>query len=128
MRAKNVNETSYSVRGAIFEVYNELGPGLLESIYEAAMIRELKSRGHEIESQVPIDLMYKGDALGLKYRIDLIVDNVVVIELKSVEELHPVHSKQLLSYLKLANKRLGILVNFNSFEITSSIKRLVNNL
>jgi len=122
------NEISYKIRGAIFNVYNKLGAGLLESVYESAMIIELKKLNIDIESQVPVDVHYDGNDLGLGFRIDLLVNNKVIVEIKSVETLLPIHYKQLQTYLKLTNKKLGILVNFNTDDISSDIKRVVNNL
>lgn len=108
-----LNELSYKVRGAIYTVYKELGAGLLESVYEAALLYELTSSGLKAESQVPLPVIYKEIKLELGFRLDILVENQIIIEIKSVESLHNVHKKQLLNYLKLANKRLGFLVNFN---------------
>jgi GxxExxY protein len=108
-----INKLAYEVRGAIFEVFRTFGPGLLESIYEAAMIEELTLRGLKVVSQMPVDIQYKGKPLNVCLRIDLLVADKIIVELKSVEELHPIHYKQLTTYLKLTDKRLGILVNFN---------------
>ena len=122
------NEISYHIRGAIFNVYNKLGPGILESAYEQALIYELKTLGLRVESQVPQQLYYDGVCLDVGYRLDLLIENKVIIEIKSVENLAEVHHKQLLTYLKLSNLRLGILVNFNSDNISKSIFRKVNGL
>lgn len=122
------NEISYKIRGAIFKVYNELGPGLLESIYEAALCYQLKKEGLNVQNQVPIDVVYDGVVLAVSYRLDIIVENKVVIELKSVETLSNVFFKQLLTYLKITKLRLGILVNFNTDDISQSIYRVANNL
>jgi len=122
-----INEISYQIRGAIFDVYNELGPGLLESVYEHALIIEMKLRGLKVVNQVAFDVIYKGIELGLQQRIDLLVNDLIIIEVKSVETLLPVHHKQLISYLKLLNKPLGILVNFNTDSIPNSIKRIAND-
>jgi GxxExxY protein len=108
-----INKLAYEVRGAIFEVFRTFGPGLLESIYEAAMIEELTLRGLKVVSQMAVDIQYKGKPLNVSLRIDLLVADKIIVELKSVEELHPIHYKQLTTYLKLTDKRLGILVNFN---------------
>ena len=120
------NELTYEIRGAIFDVYNELGPGLLESVYEEAMAFELKERGLKVERQVEVPIIYKGNELKTPLRLDLIVNNQVIVELKSVEEMKPVFAKQLLTYLKLLDKRVGLLVNFNTSNIRESIKRIVN--
>ena len=122
------NELSYKIRGAIFKVYNTLGPGLLESVYEAALCYQLKKDGLKVDNQVKVVVVYEGKVLPVDYRIDILVDDKVVIELKSVESLLPVHHKQLLTYLKLTKKKLGLLVNFNSDDITQSIIRKVNRL
>ena len=122
------NEISYTIRGAIFKVYKELGPGLLESAYENALAYELRSLGLEVSQQVPMPFVYKDIQLEIGYRIDIIVENKVILEIKSVENLAPVHYSQLLTYLKLSDKRLGLLINFNSKLIKDSIHRIVNNL
>lgn len=120
------NELTYEIRGAIFNVYNELGPGLLESVYEEAMIFELKERGLDVARQVEVPIIYKGNELKTPLRLDLLVNNRVIVELKSVEEMKPVFAKQLLTYLKLMDKRVGLLVNFNTSNLQESIKRIVN--
>lgn len=120
------NEISYKIRGAIYKVYNGLGPGLLESTYEAAMIYQLKKDGLKVESQVPIDIIYDGQKLPTSYRLDLIVEDKIIVELKSVEELNNIHFKQLLTYLRLKRLHLGILVNFNVENINDGIIRVVN--
>jgi GxxExxY protein len=109
-------------------VHKELGPGLLESIYVAALAMELASRGLPVVTQQEIPVSFRGKDLGLGFRADLIVGNKVVIEIKSVEELASVHHKQLLTYLRVLNMKLGILVNFNSAVLTHNIKRIVNGL
>ena len=124
----NENEISYKVRGAIFKVYNTLGPGLLESVYEAVLTHELKKEGLEVKSQVQVPLVYEEIKLDVGYRIDLLVENKVLIEIKSVENLAEVHHKQVLTYLKLSNLKLGLLVNFNCVEIDKSMFRKVNGL
>jgi len=122
------NDISYKIRGAIFKVYNNLGPGLLESVYEAALIYELRKDGLEVKSQVPLPAAYQEEFLDIGFRIDLLVENLVIVELKSVEALHEVHHKQVLTYLRLSNKKLGLLVNFNTNNIANSIIRKVNQL
>ena len=123
----NLNEISYQIRGAVFDVYNELGPGLMENVYEKALIIELLNRGLQVENQVPIEVLYKGVDLGLQYRLDVLVNKQVIIELKSVEILLPVHHKQLITYLKLARKPLGFLINFNTESIKDNIIRIAND-
>ena len=119
------NEITYKIRGAIFSVYNELGPGLLESVYEAALVYELKKNGLKVESQVPIRVVYDNTILPVDYRLDLLVEDRVIVELKSVEEMKKVFHKQILTYMKIAGKHLGILVNFNTDDINSSIFRKI---
>ena len=123
----SLNEISYQIRGAVFDVYNELGPGLMENVYEKALIIELLNRGLQVENQVPIEVLYKGFDLGLQYRLDVLVNKQVIIELKSVEILLPVHHKQLITYLKLARKPLGFLINFNTESIKDNIIRIAND-
>ena len=120
------NELTYEIRGAIFDVYNELGPGLVESVYEEALAFELHERGLYVARQVEVPIIYKGNELKTPIRLDLIVNNQVIVELKSVEEMKPVFAKQLLTYLKLLDKRVGLLVNFNTNNLRESIKRIVN--
>jgi len=122
----SVNEISYKIRGAIFDVYNELGPGLLESVYEEALVYELGERGLVVERQKEIPVVYKGVKLKTELRLDLLVEDQVIVELKSVKELLDVHFKQTLTYCKLTGKQLGILVNFNTDDIKNSIRRVVN--
>jgi GxxExxY protein len=124
-----MEELTYKIRGCIFEVFKELGQGLLESVYEAALIFELTRNGLSVQSQVPIPVVYKSIKFELGFRLDILVENRVVVEIKSVETLHDVHKKQLLTYLKLAGRKLGILVNFGSFHLVDkeSLIRIVNN-
>lgn len=122
------NEISYKIRGAIFKVFNSLGPGLLESAYEAVLLHELKKDGLEVKAQVPLPLIYDEIKMDVGYRIDLLVEKKVIIEIKSVENLAEVHHKQVLTYLKLSGLKLGLLVNFNCVEIDKSIFRKVNGL
>jgi GxxExxY protein len=122
-----INDITYKIRGCIFKVYNTLGPGLLESVYEAALMHEFKKKGIMGQSQVTLPVLYDDVMLELGFRIDILVEDTVIIELKSVEEFSKVHYKQLLTYLKLANKEIGILVNFNSDDINENTKRIINN-
>lgn len=121
------NEISYEIRGAIYDVYKELGPGLLESVYEEALVCELTNRGLKVERQRKVPVVYKGVLLSTELRLDVIVEDLVIVELKSVVELLPVHFKQILTYLRLTGKHLGILANFNTDDIVhKGIHRVVN--
>jgi GxxExxY protein len=122
------NDISYKIRGCIFKVYNSLGPGLLESVYEAALAYELQEEGFKVEIQVPIPVVYNEIRLDLGFRADIIVEKKVIIEIKSVENIAEVHHKQVLTYLKLTGIKLGILINFNTEELSRSIFRKVNGL
>lgn len=124
MKAKD--PLSYKIIGCAMEVYNALGPGLLEAAYEKALIHELELNGLSVASQVPVEMNYKGVNLGEGLRLDLFVEDSIIIELKSVEELKPVHYKQLLTYLKLMDKRIGLLINFNVYDFREGIKRVIN--
>ena len=121
------NDGTRPILDSIYEVYKQLGPGLLESTYEEALMIELASRGIHARRQVPVRATYKGKDLGMDFVMDVLVEDSIVLELKSIEELHPVHYKQLLTYLKLADKRLGFLVNFNEHILKNGIKRVANN-
>ncbi|UUW10692.1 GxxExxY protein [Flavobacterium plurextorum] len=122
------NEISYKVRGAIFTVYNILGPGLLESVYESALYYQLNKDGLNTIKQVNIPVNYDNVELDITFRIDLLVEHKVIVELKSVEELKSIHFKQLNTYLKLTNKKLGLLVNFNCINILDNIHRVANKI
>lgn len=121
------SELTYKIRGAIYNVYKALGPGLLESVYEAALCYELRKLGLHVENQVKLDVIYDGQVLPVDFRLDILVEDTVIIELKSVEEIKPIHHKQLLTYLRIANKHIGLLVNFNTDDIVKSgICRKIN--
>jgi len=122
------NEIARIVVDVAFKMHTTLGPGLLESVYEAVLVHELRKRGLQVDRQVPIPIVWESVHLQEGFRADLIVEGKVIIELKSVEELAPVHKKQLLTYLRLADKRLGLLFNFNTELIKDGITRIVNNL
>jgi GxxExxY protein len=122
------NDISYIVRGCIFTVYNNLGPGLLESAYEAALFYEISKAGLQVKTQVAMPMMYDEIKVDVGYRLDLLVENKLILELKSVEQLLDVHHKQLITYLKLSGLKLGLLVNFNTSDISKSIFRKVNGL
>ena len=120
------NEITYEIRGAIYDVYKALGPGLLESVYEEALVFELEQRGLTVDRQRQVPVIYKGNTLKTELRLDLLVEDRIIVELKSVEEMKNVYAKQLLTYLRLMDKKVGLLVNFNTDDILSSIKRVVN--
>ena len=122
------NEVSYKVRGAIFSVYNEIGPGLLETAYEAALYYELIEMGLNVRRQVYLPFTYKDVQIDVAFRLDMIVENKVILELKSVESLAGVHYKQLLTYQRLTNRKLGLLINFNTTDLSTGIVRVVNGL
>ena len=122
------NDLSFLIIGAAMEIHKALGPGLLESAYEAALTFELKEMGLAVETQVSMPLIYKEVKLNVAYRIDIIVEDKVIIEIKSVENLAPVHYLQTLTYLKLADKKLGLLINFNTPMLKNGLHRIVNNL
>jgi len=123
-----LNDLTYAVRGCVFEVFKELGPGLLESVYVASLAHELSIHGLKVRCQVGLPVTYKETSLDLGFRIDLLVENELLVEVKSVEALHPVHSKQLLTYLRLSNRKLGLLVNFNVVKIEDKVSliRIIN--
>lgn len=122
------NSIAKEVVDAAFKVHSKLGPGLLEHVYEIALYYELMKRGFNSERQVPIPIIYDDFKFDEGFKADLIVSNLVMVELKSVKALDEVHKKQLMTYLKLGNKKLGLLINFNEVLIKNGIKRIVNNL
>lgn len=121
-----VNEITFEIRGAIYDVYKELGPGLLESVYEEALCFELEQRGLKVERQLQVPIIYKGNVLKTELRLDVLVEDKVIVELKSVEEMKKVFAKQLLTYLRLMDKKMGLLVNFNTDNILTAITRVAN--
>lgn len=123
------NDITYQIRGAIYDVYKNLGPGLLESVYEEAMVYELQKRGLKVDRQKSVPICYDGHELQTQLRIDLLVEDRVVVELKSVKEMQDVFWKQTRTYLRLLGLKVGILVNFNTDDILQdSIFRVVNGL
>ena len=122
------NEIAYQIVGASLELHREVGPGLLESAYESALLYELQERGLSVKQQCAMPFHYKNMMMQVGYKIDLLVQDKVIIELKSVEKLHPVHYAQTLTYLKLSNLKLALLINFNEKFIKDGIHRIVNNL
>ncbi len=124
----NENEIAKEVVDAAYKIHTRFGPGLLESAYQVVLKYELEKRGLRVEAEKVIPLVYDGVHLGDGFRADLIVENKVIVELKSVENIHPVHKKQLFTYLVVADKRLGLLINFGASLIKDGICRVVNNL
>ena len=122
------NELSYKIIGAALDVHKTLGVGLLESAYEVALAYELRELGFEVKSQVVLPLKYKSEVIDNAYRVDLIVEDMVIIEVKSVLEIHPIFYSQVLTYLKLTNIKLGLLINFNTPLVKDGIHRIVNRL
>jgi GxxExxY protein len=122
------NELSYKIWGAAFKVHSELGPGLLESVYEMALTYELKQLGLEVKNQIGIPMVYANIKFDVGFRLDILVNDLIIIEIKSVDMLSDIHHKQLLTYLKLSDKKLGLLINFNAISLKDSIVRIVNKL
>ena len=122
-----MKDISYDIIGCAYEVHRTLGPGLLESVYQKALVQELKLRGFNVKSEVDIEINYKGVNVGSDLRLDIIVNDTIIIELKSVETILPIHKKQLLTYLRLTNLQLGLLINFNTNLLKDDITRIVNN-
>ena len=122
------NEISYKIVGAVYKVYNELGPGLLESVYEMALCYQLRKDGLNVQRQVKLDVVYDGHILPSDFRLDLLVEDKVIVELKSTLEMKEVFKKQLLTYLRISHKKLGLLVNFNTINLRDGMFRIVNNL
>ena len=124
----NENEISYQVIGAAIELHKLYGPGLLESAWEFALAEDLRTIGFEVEQQVGLPFYHKGQKLEVGYRLDLLINKKVIVELKSVETVTDVHKAQLLTYLKLSKLKLGLLINFNSVLLKDNITRFVNGL
>ena len=124
----NENQLSKIIVNTAFQIHSQLGPGLLESVYEEIMYYELRQQNLDVDRQKPIPVIWDDLKMQLGFRADLIVNNKVIIELKSVENIAPVHPKQVLTYLKLTNIKLGLLINFNESLIKNGIMRIVNNL
>ena len=122
------NEIAKIIVDTAFQIHKRLGPGLLESVYEVILAHELKRRGLKVDRQVPVAIVFDGIRFDEGFRADVIVGDKVIVELKSVENVIPVHKKQLLTYLRLTDKRLGLLINFGSELIRDGISRVVNNL
>ena len=124
----NENEISYKVIGVALQLHSSLGPGLLESAYEEALSYDLVKVGFDVQRQLPMPMVYKEIKMDIGYRIDLMIEHKVIIELKSIEKLAPVHFSQTLTYLKLAGLKLALLMNFNTRYLKDGIHRIVNNL
>lgn len=124
----NENEISYQIIGAALKVHRKVGPGLLESAYESALAYELKKLNLVVEQQVTLPFVYEEVRLEAGYRIDLVINKLVIVDIKSVENLMPVHHAQVLTYLRLTNIKLGLLINFNAMVLKNGIHRIVNNL
>jgi GxxExxY protein len=125
-RGLEINQISGAIINAAMKVHSALGPGLLESAYEACLIYELRKGGLNVKSQLALPVLYEGVKIDVGYRIDLLVEDAVIVELKTVERILPVHQAQLLSYLKLSGKQAGLLINFHVPHLRDGIKRLVN--
>jgi GxxExxY protein len=123
---KDINGLTGEVIGAAIEVHKALGPGLLESAYDECLCHELRLRGIQFERQVELPIEYKGTKLNCGYRMDVVADDQVILELKSCEALHPIHEAQLLTYLRLTGRKVGLLINFNVPILREGIKRLAN--
>ncbi len=121
-----INQVTGAIVSAAMKVHSVLGPGLLESAYQACLAQELQARGLHVASQVGLPVVYEGERLELGYRIDLLVENLVVVEVKCVEAIHPVHQAQLLSYMRLSGKHVGLLINFFVAHLKDGIKRMVD--
>jgi GxxExxY protein len=128
MHSLTENELARDIVDAAFHIHQDIGPGLLESVYEVILAHELQKRGLRVDRQIAIPITYDGIRFDEGFRADLIVDRKVIVELKSVEQTAPVHKKQLLTYLRLADKRLGLLINFGASIIKDRICRVVNGL
>ena len=119
------NEISGAVVDSAMKIHSELGPGLLESVYVACLVHELKKRGLRAATQLPLPVIYDGERMDLGFRIDLLVENTVVVEIKAVDAINPVHLAQVITYLKLSGKYLGLLINFNVVHLRDGIRRIV---
>jgi GxxExxY protein len=121
------NQLSKQILDSCMAVHKEMGPGLLESVYQLCLVKELQSRGIQVEQEVPIPLFYKGEKLNKDFRIDILVEDEIILELKAIDDILPVHEAQIISYLKMTNKKLGFLINFNVPLMKEGFNRYVNN-
>ncbi len=126
MNKDEINKLSGIILDSSIEVHRNLGPGLLESVYEICLCKELSYRGVNFQRQVLLPVNYKGEKLDADFRIDILVENEIIVELKAVEAMNPVYDAQLLTYLKLADKKLGLLINFNVPKLVDGFKRIIN--
>ncbi|MEY4876878.1 MAG: hypothetical protein RL708_2027 [Bacteroidota bacterium] len=126
MTQEERNKISAKILDASIEVHRQLGPGLLETVYEICLLKELENRSLKCKRQVELPIIYKGEKLDFSFRIDILVEDEIIIELKAVESLLPVHEAQLITYLKLMDKRLGLLINFNVSKLVNGFKRKLN--
>jgi GxxExxY protein len=124
---ERLNQLTEIIIGAAIEVHKELGPGLLESTYEACLVFELMQRGLKVEKQKELPVIYKGILIDCGYRLDVLVEDLVILELKAVEKLDRIHEAQVMSYLKLSGKHVGLLINFNVLQLIKGLKRIVMN-
>ncbi|HSE40672.1 MAG TPA: GxxExxY protein [Acidobacteriota bacterium] len=127
MNSRKINDITESIIGSAIQVHKTLGPGLLESTYEACLVSELSERRFKLKQQQPIPVVYKNTKLECGYRIDLIVEELVIVKLKAIEAIKPIHMAQVLSYLKLSGLSVGLLINFNVAVLTHGVRRIVNN-
>ncbi len=128
MEPNDLNKITETVIGAAIHVHKALGPGLLESAYGTCLAYELSQRGLKVERQVPLPVVYKETRLDCGYRLDLLVEDSVIVEVKAADELMPIHEAQVLSYLRLSGRKVGLLINFNVTTLTKGLKRIVNGL
>ncbi len=126
MKVEELNRVTQTVIGAAITIHKALGPGLLESAYETCLAYEIAEYGLSVERQKPLPLVYKDVTLDCGYRLDLLVEDAVIVEVKAVDELMPIHEAQLLSYLKLSGCKVGLLINFNQATLTSGVRRVIN--
>ena len=127
-RPLEINEISGEIVDAAIGVHSAFGPGLLESPYKLCLAHELRSRGLSVATEIPLPIVYRDMQLHAAYRLDMLVENAVIVELKSVNKLHPIHEAQMLSYLKLSGIRLGLIINFNVVHLRDGVKRMVNRI
>jgi GxxExxY protein len=125
---EHLNRISYEIIDAAIDVHKAMGPGLLESVYQQCLVKELRRRALHVDTMIPVPLVYKGEPLGKEYVMDILVEDNILLELKAVEFVLPVHKAQIISYLKLSEKPLGFLINFNVPNLKEGLERFVNGL